>query len=110
MRLLLRSDRYRTVPVVVSGSRSPDPNPSVDLGLDPAAEALHGVKSLLLLLLFAALIHREAFHRLAAFLPCLLSAVCSRSSGLGAEPLHIFPCGYSGRNDYFTSLRLSYYL
>jgi hypothetical protein len=67
-------DRYRTVPVGAWVQVPQAPNPSVDLGLDPAAEeALHRVVEISVPAVAAALIRREAFRRRAAFLHyCLL--------------------------------------
>jgi hypothetical protein len=87
-------DRYRTVPVGV-WVQAQDPNPSVDLGLDPAAEeALHNPVDISVPAV-AALIRREAFHHRAAlaFLHYrLLSAVYSLSRPDWASQLPSSPC------------------
>jgi hypothetical protein len=62
-------DRYRTVPVGVWVLQAQDPNPSVDLGLDPVAEeALHNPAVDISVPAVVAFDRREAFRRRAAFL------------------------------------------
>lgn len=85
--------RYRTVPVGVWAQAPQAPNPSVDLGLDLAAEeALHKAMEISVPAVAAAF-RREAFRRRAAFLRYrLLSYVYSLSRPDWASQLSSFPC------------------
>jgi hypothetical protein len=93
VRLLLRV----TVTVLFPWVSGPGPqaNPSVDLGLDPAAERPSiGEISPAVAVVAAALIHKEAFIVVRHSSPYrLLSAVCSRPSGLGELAPTLPVCG-----------------